>query len=193
MTDPSGAAKPTSSPNPVGLTLIGVGALLGVLAFTVLDWFHGTLGVLDGSRSKVGDIGDLLDQLVVTRHQLDDHDAIHLGLSQYYYSWLAWVLIAAAVVVAVVAALPTSEGGQVRVLGVLLAVLGVVATLWAIDVYRPAHDAGVSRGPSFKDFLDHTSIGAWCAIAAFVLIGAGALLGPRRTPALRTASVRVQR
>lgn len=165
----------------MALAFVGVGAVLGVLAFSVLDWFHGQLGMLTGSRSTVGDIGELLDRLVATRDKLHDRGAIHLGLSEYYYSWLAWLLIVAAVIVALVAALPTAEGGQVRVLGALISVLGVVATLWAIEVYRPAHNEGVSRGPSFGDFMRHTSVGAWFALAAFVLIGIGAVLGPRRS------------
>lgn len=171
---------PAPMPNRVGLVLIGIGAVLGALSLTVLNWFHGNLELLHGSQSTAGDIGDLLDRLVTTRRALDDRNAIHLGLSDYYFSWLAWVLLAALVIVAIVAALPTSEGGRVRILAGLLSLLGILATFWSLDLYRPAHSAPVASGPSYADFVSHTSFGAWAAFAAFVLIGLGAVLGPSR-------------
>lgn len=173
---------PAGCTNRLALALIILGAVLGALSLTVLRWFRGTLDLLHGSQSTAGDIGDLLDRLVTARRALDNRNAIHLGLSDYYFSWLAWVLLAAVFVVAVVAVMPTAEGGAVRTLGALLASLGVLATFWSLDVYRPAHDPRLPSGPSYADFLQHTSYGAWAAWAAFGLMGIGAALGPSRRP-----------
>lgn len=171
---------PAQRTNRLGLALIVVGAALGALSLTVLSWFHGTLDLLHGSQSTAGDLGDLLDRLVTARRALDDRNAIHLGLSDYYFSWLGWVLLVSVFVVAVVAIMPTAEGGPVRVLGALLALLGILATFWSLDVYRPAHDPRLPSGPSYADFLRHSSYGAWAAWAAFLLMGIGSALGPSK-------------
>ena len=181
--EPDGGVQPAARASRLGLGLILLGTVLGALSLSVLNWFRGTLHLLHGSQSTAGDIGDLLDRLVSERRALDDRNAFHLGLSDYYFSWLAWVLLAAAFIVAIVATLPTSEGGPVRFLAVLLAVLGILATLWSLDVYRPAHDPRLANGPSYAQFVSHTSYGAWAAFAAFVLIGFGAVLGPGPRPA----------
>jgi hypothetical protein len=184
------------APSRTGLLLVGLGAVLGAIALTVLPWFRGDVGVLRGSHSTTGDLGDVLDSLVSLRHDLGDKHAYRLGLSDYYFSWLGWLLLAAAVVVAVVAILPTSEGGAVRILGVLICLLGVTATFWAIDVYRADPELGgkprpnvdylPGDGPGYGAFLSHASAGFWVAVAAFVLIGVGAAHGPRRARTART-------
>jgi len=184
MSATASATTPTPRrvPNPVAFALVGLGALLGVLSLTVLPWFR-AVGAIR-STDTVSDIRELLDDLISRRRELGTRSAFHLGLSEYYYSWLAWLLLAAAVIIALVAAFPTREGGQVRMLGFLVSGLGVVATVWALDVYRPGHHTpGVDPGPSFADFAAHMSFGAWAALLAFVLLGLAAVLGPRRVRA----------
>lgn len=168
--------------NPVGAGLIIVGAILGVLAFTAFNWFSDKVGDVSGGGSKFSKVHDLLNQVDVPGAS----QYIDLGtLSKPYFSWLAWVLLAAAVVIGLAAVSPVGAGAPaLRAVGVVVGLAGLGATLWAIDLFsikQSIPGADLSGTPnSYTDFLKHTSIGAWAAGAAFLLIAIGAAAGPNR-------------
>jgi hypothetical protein len=103
-----------------------------------------------------------------------------------YFSWLAWVLLAAAVVVGLLAVLPNAFSGVLRVLGPIVGLAGVGLTFWAIDLASfsgpYARQLG-SSNPGYSDYLNDAGPGFWLAAAGLLVIGLGALLGPRRVRA----------
>jgi len=89
---PSGYGDAAAAPGVYALALAAVSAVLGVLSFTALNWYSGK------GDSKFSDVRDL-----VTNAQTKPYAA---GMAKVYFGWLAWVLLAAVVVSAVLAALP---------------------------------------------------------------------------------------
>lgn len=144
----------------VGTVLAAVGAASGVVAFTAVDWY--TLGAKDSS-SHYGEVKKVLDQLGGTAS----------GISKLYFGWLGWALLAVAFVVAVLANMPSSSAGPLRALGVIIAVASIAITFWALKFLS-------TSSPGYSHYLDHARIGFYLALAAFLLIGIGAMIGPRR-------------
>jgi hypothetical protein len=143
----------------VGAILAVIGAAAVVVGFTAVNWFDGK------ADSKLSDIKKLQDSAGGVNF-----------LPKAYSHWLGWVLLAAAFVIAVAAVAPWAGSAAARGLGLLVGLAGVGATLWAVDILQ-----GVSGNPSYSQYLKHADLGFYFAAAGFLVIGIGALTGPRRT------------
>lgn len=170
----------------VGATLVLLGGVACVLAFTVLNWRSGDkVRVFSAADAKFSNVHKELNQL---HSQVPNGFAkyVDYGVSRMYFSWLAWVLLAAAVVVGLLAVLPNAFSGVLRVLGPIVGLAGVGLTFWAIDLASfsgpYARQLG-SSNPGYSDYLNDAGPGFWLAAAGLLVIGLGALLGPRRVRA----------
>ena len=141
----------------IGTTLAGVGAILLVISLTALPWFR-DFGVGSGSFS---DVHTALDRL----------GSQAAGLADSYFSWLAWLLAIVSVVVAILANLPSPASGPLRALGAVVAAAAIAISFFAIQL---------SSTGSYTEYLKHAHIGFYFAIAGFLLVGIGALIGPKR-------------
>jgi hypothetical protein len=101
------------------------------------------------------------------------------------------VVLIVAAALAVASALPVRRGASLlRAAAVVVAALGLGFTLWAVDLVSFDSTAASYFGaatPGYGGWLAHMSVGAWFALAAFVLIGLGSALGPRRARTVTTA------
>lgn len=199
---PRGAAATTKGrPNVVGLVLAVIAAVLGILSLFVLGWYRNDYGSVSGgaSSSSGSKFSKIHDALTSAQNQVDANPAIgkylHFGISPTYFGWLGYLLIAAAVVLAIIACLPT--GGLVMLFKVLTAIVslaGIGLTLWAIDLisFDPALRSRLgSNAPSgYGDWLKHTSFGAWAMGLAFLLCLIVALIPPKKIAVLTDASGR---
>ncbi|MCU1656210.1 MAG: hypothetical protein JWO57_866 [Pseudonocardiales bacterium] len=145
-----------------GSALAVIGAALLIVSFTAVNWFtKGTLG-----RSHFSDV-----------HQvLNIQSAFAAGLAKAYFGWLAWVLLAVTVVIALLANAPSPFATALRVIGALAAAASIALTFLAINLLK----SGVPGAPSYSEYIKHARVGFWMAIAGFLLVGVGALIGPRR-------------
>lgn len=157
----------------------------------MFGWYRDNYSSVSGggntsSSSKFHNVHDLLTQL---KNEIDAHPGasklIHFGIAPVYFGWLGYVLIIAAVVLALISALPT--GGAVMLFKVLTAIVslaGIGLTLWAIDLFSldAAAQSQVTGGTptSYGQFLKHTSFGAWAMGLAFLLCLIAALIPPKR-------------
>lgn len=175
----------------VGLVVALVGGVLGVLAFTVLPWLQQDDNSNDfQARSSDSTFGKLHTRLDGLQHYVrlpQVSDRVHLGVAPTYFSWLGWVLLALAFVLAVLAVAPLGRGVAVllRPAAAVVALAGLGLTFWAIDLFT--YDVSLARyfgarSASFGQYLGHGFLGFWAALAAFLLVGIGALFGPRRVP-----------
>lgn len=174
----------------VGLVFALVGGVLGVLAFTVLPWLqqddHSNDFQAKSSESTFGKLHTRLDDLqhYMRLPRVSDH--VHLGVAPTYFSWLGWALLAVAFVLAVLAVAPLGRGVAVlRPAAAVVALAGLGLTFWTIDLFT--YDVSLARyfgarSASFGQYLGHGFLGFWAALAAFLLVGIGALVGPRRVP-----------
>jgi hypothetical protein len=188
---PPATATTKGRPNIGALILAVIAAVLGVLALFVLGWYRDNYGSVSGgggtsSSSKFSKIHDVLNQL---QNEIDSHPGagklIHLGISPIYFGWLGYILIIAAVVLALISALPT--GGAVMLFKILTAIVslaGIGLTLWAINLFSldAAAQSQVSGGTptGYGDWIKHTSFGAWAMGLAFLLCLIAALIPPKR-------------
>jgi len=152
------AAK--AEPGIVGIVLAVLGAVAGVIAFTATNWYQQTIG-----DSKFSDVHDIVKQG-------GDRAAV---VAKAYFGWLAWVLLAVAVVAAIIACLPSPAAPALRVVGALVAVAGIVLTILALKINKHG-------SPSFSEWFKHAAKAPslYLVLGGFVLIGVGALMGPRR-------------
>ena len=176
----------------VGMVIAAIGALLVVLAFTVFKWFrNGTADNPFGSKndkSKFSDIHDALDKVSAQINGAGQglSKDVSFGVSKLYFGWLGWVLLGVAVVVAVLALLPTAAAPALRLVGLIVGIAAAAITVWALDLISVSGTLASlvkSRGdsvPGFTDYIKHSGLGAWAAIAGFLLIGIGAVIGPQR-------------
>jgi hypothetical protein len=188
---PPATATTKGRPNIGALILAVIAAVLGILSLFVLAWYRDNYGSVSGggntaNSSKFSKIHDVLN---TAQNQIDANPSagkyIHFGIAPTYFGWLGYLLIAAAVVLAIIAALPT--GGAVMLFKILTAIVslaGIGLTLWAIDLV--SFDAALrsqlgSDAPSgYGDWLKHTSFGAWAMGLAFLLCLIAALIPPKR-------------
>ena len=174
----------------VGGAFVVIGAVLLVLGFTVLNWFRSDYSTFGGggTGSHFSGVHHRLDLAQRAFGQVPQFSKyIHLGIAPTYFSWLGWVLLVAAIVLGLAAVAPLgAASAPARILGVVVALAGIGLTLWALDLLRIdgpiaqrlAPDQNI---PSYFDYIKHTSFGAWAALAGFLLIAIGALIGPGRT------------
>jgi len=141
-----------------GLVFAVAGAVLGVIACTALDWYKGS------PASHFSDIHDALKVLHA--------NGADTGIGYVYFQWLAWALLAAAVILAILACLPSPASAGLRVLGALVSLAGIGITFWAIDI---------AHGIAYTTFLKDARVGFYFMLAAFLFTFIGSLAGPRKT------------
>lgn len=151
---------PSQSYGVLGAAISLVGAVLLVLSFTVVNWYS-------GGQSHFSDVHRLVQDL----------GSLATGPARLYFGWLAWVLAIVAVVAALVAAAPV-VGGPLRVVAPIVAAAGIVVTFFAVQFVRSGLDPG-HEYDGYGSFLRNARVGFWFAVAGFLLVGLGALLGPR--------------
>lgn len=199
---PPPAATTASSrgrPNVVALVLAVIAAVLGILALFVLGWYRNNFSsVSGGGASSKSTFPKIHDALKNAQQVVDQNPSVgkylHFGIAPTYFSWLGYVLIAAAVVLAIVSAL--LSGGAVVVVkfvSALVALVGLAATFWAIDLinFDSQVRGQVGGSPSgYGDWLKHTSWGAWAMMLAFLLCLIASLLPPKRRVVVEPAEPR---
>lgn len=144
----------------VGAIIAVLGAALCVVAFTAVDWF--THASTDGP-SHYSDV----------KKALDGAGGFASGVSKLYFSWLAWALLALALILALIANAPTSAAGPLRPIGLVIALASIAVSFWALKFLTVS-------SPSYTEYLKHARLGFYFAVGGFLLIGIGALIGPRR-------------
>jgi hypothetical protein len=150
--------RPRLSFGVVAAALAGVGFLLMVIALLALPWFS-----VDGGLTT-GDV----------RSQLDDSGDLASDLSVAYFSWFSWTLLLLSAACALGAALPRHGLSLAfRIAGPILAGFAVLFTVGAMELTNSVYDDNTY-------YFAHLAAGFWVALAAFTLIGAGCIVGPRR-------------
>jgi hypothetical protein len=150
----------------VGLGITVAGAVLVTIAFTALDWLkvggNSTFGRIHGRLEIIGPLA--------------------AGVAKAYFSWLGWLTFGVVVAVAVLAKLPVPFPAVLRPLGVVLAVVAIGLTFGSIKLVT-------TSVPSYADTLRNQSLGFYLAIGGFLVVGVGALIGPRRGTGTEPASL----
>jgi hypothetical protein len=142
----------------VGSLLALIGAAAIIVAFTAVDWFSGF-----GGHSHFSDLHDITKGGGST------------GIAKAYFGWLGWVLLAATVLLALGANIPSPAATVLRPLGAIVGLASVGLTFWALKF-----ESG-SR-PGYSEYLKHARIGFYLAAAGFLVAAIGAMIGPRRAP-----------
>jgi hypothetical protein len=152
--NPYGRSPVTYEFGVVGTVTAAIGAILVVIAFTAVNW---------GKRggTKFGDIG----------RELDDAGAAASGLAKAYFGWLGWLLLVVTIVLCVAACAPSPASQALRAFGAIAAAVSIAVTFFAIRL-------GVND--AYSDDIKSVRIGFYFTIAGFLLLGIGALIGPRR-------------
>src|SRR4051812_25525768 len=136
-----------------GTALAVIGAVACVISFTAIEWFH-------EGRDKFSDL-----------HDITAKSPQATGIGTVYFGWLAWVLLAAGLVTAVLANLPSSASMAMRPIGVLVNLAGIGFTAWAV---------AFAHGPKYTFFLKHADAGFYVALGGFALMMIGSMIGPSR-------------
>lgn len=159
--DPYGrGASGGRSFNVAGAAVAVLGAIAVLIAYLVLDWFK-------GSHSSFSDIHKILGSA--------PSQAVS-SLADWYFSWLGWVLLAVAAILAIAANAPTSAHGALRAAGAVVAIAGAVITFFAIKIFS----TNVSANDGLFDYVKDARLGFYVALAGFIVVAIGALMGPRR-------------
>lgn len=168
-----------------GLVVAASGAVLVLLAFTLLDWFRSGSNspfFRSAGTSTFGDISGGFDgfRQRVAALSPGSGNEVHFGVADVYFGWLGWLLFALCCC-ATTAAL-ASSARVVGVVGLLLGLGAAAVTVWALNLVTfSGHLAQMTiDAPTFWGYLKHSAVGAWLAIIGFVLLGVGAALGTRR-------------
>jgi hypothetical protein len=157
-------------------TITALGGILLVVAFTAVNWFEGS------GQSHVSNVHSVLSAF----------GDLAAGPAKLYFSWLGWTLLVVATIAGLIAAVPT-VGRVFRAIAPVVAAGGLVATFLAVRLvgssglasggilYSPtdATDELPNPGLSYFDYLKEARLGFYLAVAGFVLVGVGALIGPR--------------
>jgi len=141
-----------------GLVFAVAGGAAGIIAFTALNWFKGP------GKSHFSDVRDFV-KIAHINH-------VDTGIGYVYFRWLAWVLLAAAVVLAILACLPSPASAGLRVLGALVSLAGIGLTFWAIEF---------AHGQAYSKFIKDARVGFYVTLAAFLFTLIASLAGPRKT------------
>jgi hypothetical protein len=139
----------------VGAAVALVGAALVVVAFTAVNWYNHL-----PFRSHLDDL-----------RKIADHSDVVTGVAKAYFTWLGWVLLAAAVVATLVAVLPNPAANAFRALGLIIGLAGAGLAFWAIKFDS---DTGYSQ------FIKHARAGFYLTVGGFLLLAIGAAFGPGR-------------
>jgi hypothetical protein len=137
----------------VSTVLALLGGIVGIVALTGLDWFKG--------GASFSDVNDLLDSRGGQAN----------GFASAYFSWLAWAFLLIAVVAALAASFPSPALRIARVIGVVVGIaaagLSFLALQWGDFV-------------SYTEVLKHARVGFYLLVVAYLLVGVGAGIGPRK-------------
>ena len=160
---PATSGYSTRPPGPglgiVGIVLAVLGAAAGVVALTALKWFS-TLG-----RAHFNDIHKLTNSLGSEAN----------GFGKAYFGWLAWVLLAVAVVLAIAANLPTPASSALRAVGAVVGLAGIGLSFLGIKF---------ANNTSYSQFIKHANVGFYVLLGAFLLTTIASLVpANRRAPA----------
>ncbi|MDT4943700.1 MAG: hypothetical protein QOH14_433 [Pseudonocardiales bacterium] len=171
---PFAGYRPPPRPGPrfgvVGAVLAALGAACLIVSFTAVNWFSGSTRNSPAHFSNVHDVLNVLDRF--------GHVAARPA--QLYFGWLGWALLAAVLVLAVLAVVPSPLSAVSRLLGFLVAVAGIVMTFLAIKLTKGTLALEANTRGSYGEWLKHARIGFYLAVAGFLLAGIGAAFGPRR-------------
>jgi hypothetical protein len=149
----------------IGGLLVALGAVLGVVAFTVADWFDG------GDTSRFGTVQDDLE-LLQQAHAAS-------GFAVAYFGWLAPLLLALAVVAGALA--NVFRSGLLGAAGAVLGAAGVASTFLGIKLVGPSAAARAQGAPTgYGGYLAHTNVGFYLAVAGFAVIASGAAVAACR-------------
>jgi hypothetical protein len=148
----------------VGALIAAVGAVTVIVAFSALDWFTKN-SITRGSNAHThfSDIHQLLNVA----------DTIAAGTAKVYFAWLGWALLVVVAAFALLANLPSPLTNAFRIVGAIAAAAAIAVTFAAIKLVDTSASAA-----DYSDFLKHASIGFYAAVAGFLLIGVGAVVGP---------------
>lgn len=149
------------------LLLVVVGVALVATAFKGLLWYsvdqaHGVN--VAGTGFTFDDLGGNADTLVAP-------------VASAYFDWLAWTLLIAVAVIALLANIPTPASDALRVASFLIGTTGVVATYYAVAQLFNAQRAA---GGSAQSVWHNSSFGFWGALVGFALATVGGVFGPHR-------------
>ena len=163
---PTPYGAPTSAPaggqafGVAGAVVAVLGAAAGAIAVTVLKWYS-TLVLSTGDarfkRAHFSDVHDLITSLQTGAN----------GFGKVYFSWLGYVLLAAAVVFALLANAPTPARTGLRVFGALVGLAGIALTFLGIRFIN---------GITYSQFLKHANVGFYVMLGAFALTTIASLL-----------------
>jgi hypothetical protein len=140
----------------VGAVLTALGAIAVLVSFTTVDW----LKFPNTSFSLI-------------HHRFSGAHPGISGLTQAYFSWVGWLLFGLVFVAAFCANLPQRRLALLRPIGFALAVVAIGLTFWAISFSN-------SVRPTYLEYLRMERTGFYLAIAGFLMMGIGALMGARR-------------
>jgi hypothetical protein len=170
----------TAGFNPPGATVVLVGAVLVLAAFTLLDWFRDGPGffVGAGSSTTFAQLHQLLADRARQVNRAGLAPYVSFGMAKPYFGWLGWLLFLGSVTCALVA---TSQLGarhwSLHWLAAVVCVSAVAITVVALNLITFEKNApNNANAPSYGDYIAHSGIGAWTAIAGFVAILVGSLL-----------------
>jgi hypothetical protein len=152
----AGGPAPAPAVGYVGVVLAVLGAAAGIISLTALKWYS-TLG-----RAHFSDVHKLIKGLGSEAN----------GFGKAYFGWLAWVLLAVAVVVAILANLPTPARSALRALGALISLAGIGLTFLGIKF---------ANNTRYSQFIKHANIGFYVLLGAFALTLIGSIIpAPQR-------------
>lgn len=140
-----------------GTVLALLGAILGIVTLTGLEWFDfPRFGGVMSFRYTSTVVGNLSDAP---------------GFASAYFGWLAWVLLIIAVIAAVMASFPSPALRAFRIIGTVVGFAAAGLSFLALQF-----DSAVP----YTEFFTHARIGFYLMVIAYVLVGAGAAIGPRK-------------
>ena len=137
----------------VSTVLALLGGIVGIVALTGLDWFKGGVSFSD------------------TDNVLDNAGDRANGFASAYFGWLAWTFLIVAVIAAVAASFPSPALRIARVVGVVVGIAAAGLSFLALQF---------GFGPSFTDLIKHARAGFYLLVIAYLLVGVGAGIGPRK-------------
>ncbi len=136
----------------VSTVLALLGGIVGVVALTGLEWFKN--GV------TFSDTGDGLDRAGSQAN----------SFASAYFGWLAWTFLIVAVVAAVAASFPSPALRIMRVIGVVVGIAAAGLSFLALQFDYV----------SYTDVIKNARVGFYLLVVAFLLVGTGAGIGPRK-------------
>lgn len=181
MTDTEVVPRRISTANIVGLGLAGAGLFVLVMAAASARWYN--LGY------QLSDINRIFDVLSKQPTAIDPKGVSTNGWAVAYFGWGLWVVLAVAGVLGLAAntppltvRLPAVARPALAAGGALAAVVGMAWTFLAVNLF----DLHSAQDDGWGDWFGRARFGFWAALAGFVLIAAGAVVGAIATPLINS-------